>query len=193
MVLVGTIGDVSGPPAELVFQELPWFVYADATHCGDCSRVDRSHVDPVIEGSARAPRFDISKTLDGAIIASDAFRDVCADVPGVTFAPVCLTGYWSVAIDQIAVIEPFESHVRTGPPCATCGRPRYVTRSGPLRLDPDEELPRGFSRTDVEFGDSADFGLNRPIRFGAHILVDRATARLLKSATLLGVHLITQP
>lgn len=183
---------MSGPPAELVFQELPSFVYGAARHCADCSRLEPA-ADGTVAGSKIAPTFDISKTLDGAIVASDDFRDVCVEVPGVAFAPVGLDGYWSVEIDQIVAIDPFESHVRAGPACVTCDRPRYVTRSGPLRLDPNETLPRGFSRTDVEFGDSADFGPSRPIRFGPLVLVDRSTARLLKSTSLLGIHLITQP
>ncbi len=191
--LVGTIGAVSGPPSELVFHELSTFVYSDAPACSDCSRVD----DPagiVFPPGSPAPTFDISKTLDGAILASEAFRAVCADVPGLRYVGIAgLDGHWMIEVECFVGIEPFRSNVRAGAICSTCGRPRYVTRSGPIQLDSAAVLPEGFCGTDVEFGDSGDFGPSQPIRFRPHVLVDRATAQLLKSADLLGIHLITQP
>ena len=184
---------MSGPPAELVFQELKVFVYAGAAHCRDCSRVEvpspagSSHDVPPLT-------FDVSQTLDGAVVASAAFRSVCERVDGIRFEPIGGVGdRWVVEIDRTVRVDPFGSHVRAGPQCETCGRPRYVTRSGPLHLETGESLEPGFSRTDVEFGDTADFGPSQPIRLRPSVLVDRGTARLLKASDLLGVHLITQP
>lgn len=177
----------------MVFQELRAFVYTDAAHCLDCSRV-------VMPSTAGSPSeippltFDVSQTLDGAVVASVAFRSACEHVGGIRFEPIDgVDDRWVVEVDRIVRIDPFESHVRSGPTCETCGRPRYVTRSGPLHLETSEPLEPGFSRTDIEFGDTADFGSSQPIRLRPNLLVDRGTARLLKAADLLGVHLITQP
>lgn len=184
---------MSGPPSEFVFQELRTFVYTSAPHCPDCSRVEMpsaAHSTPDV-----APlTFDVSQTLDGAIVASEAFRAACEIVDGIRFDMVVgANDRWVVEVDRTVRIDPFESHVRSGPTCVTCGRPRYVTRSGPLRLETSEPLEPGFSRTDIEFGDTADFGSAQPIRLRPNLLIDRGTARLLKAAGLLGVHLITQP
>jgi hypothetical protein len=191
--MLGTIQCVSGPPFEMVFQEVKVFVYARASHCQVCTRVtDPSQA--IAPDDMPVPTFDVSATLDGAVIATDAFRDICREVPGVTFTPLeGAVGCWLVDVDQVVRLEPFDSHVRWGLPCEACGRPRYAVRSGPLRLNPDEVLPTGFSHTDVEFGDTADFGFDRPVLLRPSLLVDRGTGRLLKSSGLLGIHLITQP
>lgn len=184
---------MSGPPSELVFQEFRAFVYARAAHCLDCSRVEMPS--PAGSPTDIPPlTFDVSQTLDGAVVASTAFRAVCDRVAGIRFDPIQgLDDGWVVEVDRMVRIDPFTSHVRSGPTCETCGRPRYVTRSGPLHLEPGESLEPGFSRTDIEFGDTADFGSSQPIRLRPNLLVDRGTARLLKASDLLGVHLITQP
>ncbi len=180
------------PPSELVFQELATFVYGQAPHCADCMRVDLWDV-PIVTGDLPTPTFDVAQTLDGAVVASATFRAACADLAGIEFIPlVGSQDRWTVEVDRIVRIDPFGSHVRTGPMCMTCSRPRYVTRTGPVRLESSEPLPSGFSRSDIEFGDSADFGSDQPIRIRPLILVDRATSRALKNAALLGIHLITQ-
>jgi hypothetical protein len=177
---------------EMVFQEMPVFVYGGAPSCSNCTRVD----EPVMAGVSigQPPAFDVSKTSDGAIVVSNAFRASCADVAGVRFVAVDdVPGYFTLELDGASRLDPFESHVAWGPMCEACGRPRYVTRSGPLRLGADTPPLIGFGHTDIEFGDSADFGPTHPIRFRSHVLVGRPTARLLKSAALSGVHLIAQP
>lgn len=190
--MVGTIGGVSGPPAELVFQELAAFVYTDAAHCDDCSRVELPARG--VAADIEPPTFDVSKTLDGGIVATNAFRACCDGVPGIEFVPLIgLDDHWLIEVAQTVRIDPFASHVREGPECSSCGQPRYVMRSGPIRLDEDEVVSPGFNRTDAMFGDTADFGVRQPVRLRSNILVDRETARRLKSAALLGIHLITQP
>lgn len=177
----------------MVFQELATFVYGDAPHCDDCSRVEPPAAAMVSE-KLPTPVFDVALTLDGAIVASGAFRAVCAGIDGIEFRPLLgADDRWVVEVDRVVRIDPFESHVRRGPICATCSRPRYVTRTGPVHLESNEPVPAGFSRSDAEFGDSADFGRRQPIRLRPLILVDRDTARALKAADLLGIHLITQP
>lgn len=188
-----TIGDVSGAPYEMVFQETPVFVYEHAAHCHDCSRVE-DPTDAVAPPDLPDPTFAVSVTLDGAVIATHAFRETCRELPGIVFHR--LDGaeqLWLVDVDRVVDVEPFDSRIRSGPQCATCGLPRYVIRSGPLHLARNEVLPEGFSRTAIEFGDTADFGSEQPVCLRPNLLVDRDTGRLLKGAGLLGVHLIAQP
>lgn len=184
---------MSGSPYELVFQEIPIFVYEVADHCYDCSRVTDA-------AQAKAPNdmpemtFDVCVSLDGAIITSDAFRDVCGEIPGVEFAPLeGAPGCWRLDVGREVRIDPFDSHLKAGPICATCDQPRYLIRTGPLHLHPHETLQTGFSRTDVGFGDTADFGSTQPVLLRAHVLLDRETGRALKASDLLGIHLIAQP
>jgi len=184
---------VPGSPFELVFQEMPVFVYQDAEHCPHCSRVS----DPA---TARAPAdmpsptFDISVSYDGAMIATDAFRDLCESIPGAVFTPLLdAPGCWRFDVDRIVRIDPYDSYVNIGTTCEGCGEPRYLIRAGPLHLHPHETLQPGFSRTEAGFGDTADFGSAQPIRLRPHVLVNRDTGRMLKQSGLLGVHLIAQP
>lgn len=173
----------------MVFQEVDTFVYAKADHCAGCSRVLDATQAEAVPRSPR-PAFDIALTLDGAIIASDAFVAVAKEMAGGRLEPLDgMPGWWIFTVDRLVRIDPFDSHYRTGPLCDTCGEPRYVTRSGPIRLEEDEVLHDGFSRTTSGFGDTADFG-DHPVFLRPHILLDRATGRTLKSAGLLGVHLI---
>lgn len=177
----------------MMFQELSTFVYTDAAHCSDCSRV--ALPTPAHSASEDSPlTFDVSRSLDGAVVASAKFRAACEGLAGIGFDPVLgADDRWIVEVERTVSVDPFASHVKEGPTCETCGRPRYVTHSGPLRLQIADALEPGFSRTDVEFGDTADFGPTQPIRLRPDLLVDRGTARVLKAAGLLGVHLITQP
>lgn len=177
----------------MVFQEIPVFIYGAAGHCTDCSRVTEPGMAkaPV---DMPAPTFDVSVSLDGAVLVTDTFREVCDEADGVVFAPLeGAPGVSLLVADRIVRVEPFDSHIRTGPACATCGEPRYVIRVGPLHLQPEDRLQPGFSRTDIGFGDTGDFGSTQPVFLRPHVLVDRDTGRLLKSAGLLGVHLIAQP
>lgn len=168
------------------------FVYGDAEHCADCSRVT-DHTHAVAPPDTPQPTFDVSLTLDGAVVVTDAFVAAAEDVPGAVFTPIDgLPGTWLFEATQPVEIEPFDSNVKWGPICDLCQEPRYVTRSGPIRLAEDVELQRGCNRTTIGFGDTADFG-DRPVRLRSHVLVDRGTGRRLKSAGLLGVHLIAQP
>lgn len=178
---------------ELVFQENDSFAFGEAAACGGCSRVfDDSTVDPGFVLVFRT--FDVSVTNDGAVIVTDAFVSACADTPGVRFEPIASQPDLAVLhVDRIVRIEPFGSGVASGSDCSVCGAPRYRIRRGPIHLHADEVVPIGFSRTDLVFGDTADFGSEQPVSMRPHFLVDRATGRALKEAPLIGVHLITQP
>lgn len=175
---------------ELVFQENGSFAFTGAASCPGCSRViGDSVVDPGFE--LVVPTFDVSVTNDGAVIVTDAFVDACDDAPGARFDSVG-PGIAVMWVETVVHIEPFASGVASGPECTECGAPRYRVRRGAIRLDGDEVVPDGFCRTDLEFGDTADFGPEQPVAMRPHLLVDRSTGRRLKDAALIGVHLITQ-
>lgn len=184
---------MSDSPVELVFQDFPIFVYGTAPRCGGCSRV----TDPTVAAlpdDAPPPTFDVSLTFDGALVVTGRFRSVAGELPGAVFSAVAgADDLWLLDAGPVVRLEPFDSHVGWGPRCETCGEPRYVTRSGPLVLEPDEVLPEGFSRSDIGFGDTADFGPDQPIRMRPSLFADRATAKALKAGSLLGVHTVVQP
>lgn len=181
------------PPKELVFQENKSFIFAHSLACPGCSRVlDDSAIDADFMLVDRT--FDVSLTHDGAIVVSGAFVSACSDAPGVRFDPIPNEpGYAVLRVDPIVRVEPFVSGVKAGPICADCGEPRYCVRRGPIHLEVDQIVGPGFTRTDLVFGDTADFGPERPVAMRPHVLVDRATGNALKQASLIGVHLITQP
>ncbi len=51
--------------------------------------------------------FDVSQTLDGAIVASAAFRATCELVGGIRFEPIDgVDDRWVVEVDRIVRIDP---------------------------------------------------------------------------------------
>lgn len=177
-------------PYEFVFQDNRSFMYADAPHCPDCSRVlDDGWISP--DFALDGPRFDISMTSDGCIIASDRFIAACIEIDGLSFRPIpSLPGYSMVEAVPTFRLDPFMNRIRTGIDCKRCGQPRFVVHDGPLALAVESELPVGFSRSEREFGDSADFGPDRPIRLVPVIAADEDTVAALKAAGLTGIHVI---
>lgn len=180
-------------PVELVFQENESFAFGTARHCAGCSRVLAEHeVDPDFE--LRNRTFDVSVTNDGAVIVTEAFVVACAGMPSVRFESLASEPDYAVMlVDREVRVDPFGCDIITGETCEYCHGPRYRIRRGPLHLRAGELVEPGFSSTDLTFGDTADFGLDQPVRLRPHILLDRATARVLKGAGLIGVHLIAQP
>lgn len=183
---------MTGSRRELVFQDFAAFVYGSAPHCPSCTRV----TDPAaaaLPDDAPDPPFDVSLTFDGAVLASGSFRAACRGVAGARFSRVAgADDLWLLEVDPIVRLEPFDSNVRQGPSCDACGHVRWSTRSGPQVIDGDDGSA-GLVRSDIEFGDTADFGADQPIRLRPALFVDGATASVLKGADLLGVHLIVQP
>lgn len=188
-----TLSEMSAGPFEFVFQENRSFMFEQAPMCPACTRVgDARAFDDEFE--LRQPNFDISITYDGCVIVSDAFVGACVAIPGPTFIPIASApGFSVLEVDRVTRIEPFDSHVRSGPACDVCGEPRYVTRTGPLRLYEGDDLESGFTRTDVTFGDTADFGPHQPKLIRPLILVDEESARTLKSSRLRGIHFVAHP
>lgn len=181
--------DVSAP-FEFLFQDNDSFIFGGAPHCPDCTRVlDDTWVDPRFEPVVTG--FDVSVTLDGCVVASSAFVAACEGVAGVSFTPIPAAPELSVVrVERTVRLDPFENRIRTGSTCRECGGPRFAVRSGPLRLAAREVLQPGFSRSDLTFGDTADFGRDHPIRLGPVIVADEATVRMLKAADLRGIHVL---
>lgn len=180
---------------EMVFQEHRSFAFGGAPHCASCTRVlDGAEASLPVNGEFEEPRFDVCVTLDGCVLASHEFGLMAQGLRGVRFLPIREHPGWSAMIvDPVVRIDPFASKVRWGSPCDRCGEPRYSVRDGPIRFAEDEEPPSGFCRTDLGFGDTADFGSEQPVRIRPSILVDATTRKILKSGDLLGLHFITQP
>lgn len=177
-------------PYEFVFQDNRSFMYADAPHCSECSRVlDDGWISPDFD--LTGPRFDVSMTSDGCIIVSDRFIATCVSIDGLSFRPIpSLPGYSVVDAVPTFRLDPFMNRIRNGVDCKHCERPRFVVHDGPLSLAVDSELPLGFSRSELEFGDSADFGPDHPIRLVPVIAADGDTVAALKDAGLTGIHVI---
>lgn len=168
-------------------------MYERAPMCPGCSRVaDKRAFDDDFE--LKQPNFDISITYDGCVIVSDAFVGACVAIPGPVFIPLASQpGFSVLEVERVTRIEPFDSHIRAGPACDACGEPRYVTQSGPLRLFDGDVLEPGFTRTDVTFGDTADFGPHQPQLIRPLVLLDEGSARALKAAGLRGIHFVAHP
>ncbi len=177
-------------PFEFVFQDNRAYMYADAPHCPDCSRVlDSSWIAPDFRLDGH--EFDLSMTSDGCLIASDRFIATTVDVAGLAFEPIpSLPGFSVVEISPTFRLDPFMNRIRFGVDCPTCDEPRFVVRDGPLMLALDSDVSGGFSRSLLEFGDTADFGPSQPMRLMPVIAADEATVRTLKDAGLTGIHVI---
>lgn len=177
-------------PFEFVFQDNRAYMYTDAPHCRDCSRVlDDSWISPDFEFVG--PEFDISMTSDGCLIASDRFIAAVLSIDGLEFTPIpSLPGFSVVTAVPTFRLDPFMNRIRFGVECHECGHPRFVVHDGPLALSVDSELPVGFSRSALEFGDTADFGPDHPIRLTPVIAADADTVLAVKSAGLSGIHVI---
>jgi hypothetical protein len=179
-----------GLPFEFVFQDNGSYMYADAPSCSDCTRVlDDQWISPEFE--LRGPRFDISMTTDGCLVASDRFVEACASIGGLEFRPIpAEPGFSVVDVTATVRLDEFENHIRFGVTCPQCGNQRFVVHDGPLKLAAGQVLPEGFSRSELVFGDTADFGPDIAIRFAPVVMADESTARGLKATELRGVHVI---
>ena len=177
-------------PFEFVFQDNRAYMYTDAPHCSDCSRVlDDSYIAPDFE--LVGPEFDISMTSDGCLVASDRFIAAVVSIEGLQFRPIpSLPGYSVVDAVPTFRLDPFMNRIRFGVECPECAQPRFVVHEGPLSLSVDSDLPLGFSRSVLEFGDTADFGPDHPIRLVPVIAADAETVAAVKAAGLSGVHVI---
>ncbi len=165
-------------------------MFRRAAHCPVCTRVlDSSWIDPEFRLAKR--NLDLSTTYDGAVIASHSFVQACDGIPGVAFSPLATEpGFSIMRVDRIVRVDAVANRTEFGETCEGCGEPRYVIWPGPLYLASGEAVERGFSRTDLGYGDTADFGKSQPNHLSPAIVADSDTAHYLGSVGLRGVHLI---
>lgn len=148
----------------------------------------RTFIDPDFRLATR--RYAISTTYDGRLIASREFAIVCAPLPGIAFLPLRSEPEFKVLrVDQAVHVDPIANGTRFGAACDECALPRYVIGPGRPDLQPGESLPIGLTRTDLGYGDTADFAPEQPNHLGPVILADESTAAMLNASGLPGAHL----
>ena len=124
-------------------------------------------------------------------MASVAFIEACDGIPGVSFVPLPTTaGFAIMRVERVVYVDAEASGTEFGELCEECRHPRYVIRPGPLYPVEGQLIERGFSRTHLGYGDTADFGPNQPNHLDPRIVVDSDTASTLEAAQLRGVHLV---
>lgn len=165
-------------------------MYTDAPRCPSCTRVlDDRFIDRNFALPQR--RFAISTTYDGCLIASKAFQALCEPLSGLTFVPLrSEPEYAALWVEQTVHVDAAANGTRLGDLCDECGLPRYVIGPGRSVLASGEMLPHGLSRTNLGYGDTADFGPQQPNHLGPVILADPETAAMLNASGLPGVHFI---
>ncbi len=177
-------------------QELPWLItgpdngqwmYGEAPHCSVCSLVTApSRVSK--DFRLRRGGAALSSTYDGANVVSSKFVSAVHGEPGVSFLPLPADpDHFVMSVGPVVRFDSERRGTRFGDPCNECGRPSHVIGATPVYLREPWLTPRGFSRTDLEFGDSKDFGPTQPTCLRPMILVDHTLARRLAELRLTGL------
>lgn len=149
--------------------------------------LDPTWIDPEFRLAKRT--LDLTTTYDGCEVASNAFAEFCEAIPGIGFAPLpSEPDFVVVRIDQTVRIDSVANGTRIGERCHECEQPRFVVRPGALNFIDGEQLRPGLSRTDLGFGDTADFGSSQPNHLGGVIIANEETGLLLNAAEFRGVH-----
>lgn len=180
---------VLAPPYRFSIQDNDSWMYTLAPHCSTCTWVlDESWVDPAFRLAKR--HLDLSVTWDGCTIASSAFVAACTHIDGTRFDELPTEpGFFLMRVDQVVRVDAVANGTRFGEPCDECRQPTFVVRPGPLFLPDGETMPAGVTRTDLGYGDTADFGPAQPNHLVPVLMADSGTAAHLNSAGLTGVHL----
>lgn len=146
MVILGYV--ISGPDNDSYMYEGVDGVPA----CRGCSLVtDSSWLN--LGFVLRLRTFDLSFTYDGACIASDRFMKAVAGLPGLDARPLpSVAGFNLLTASQVVRFDSERRHTRFEDQCDICGRFTAVAGATPAFLLPGEEVPWGFSRSDVAFG-----------------------------------------
>ena len=132
--------------------------------------------------------YDFSFTWDLAPIVSDRFVDFAGSYPGARFLPLpSAPGFALFVVDPIVALDPERRGRKFEDPCPACGRYTQIA-AGRIHLKDAAVLPKGFSRTDVEFGSRNE----RPDRFIAQSprrLVDPQLGEALAAQGFVGLRL----
>lgn len=130
--------------------------------CGLVTQLD--WINPTFQ--LRRTDLDISYTWDLAPIVSERFVDCSRAFPGGRFLPLpSAPGFALFIVDPMVPFDANRRRTTFEDRCPACGRFGQIAGADPVYLKRGTVLPRGFSRTDVEFGSTRE----RP---------DRVTAQL---------------
>jgi len=133
--------------------------------------------------------FDISYTWDSAPIVSARFVEFASAYPGARFLPLpSAPGFALFVVDPIVPFDAERRGTEFMDPCPGCARFTQIAGADPVYLKPGTVLPKGFSRTDIEFGSARE----RPDRATAQspqFLVDPELGEALASQALRGLRL----
>jgi len=160
-----------------------------APRCRACTLVtDAEWINPTFVLVERG--LDVSVTYDGCLVSSRRFANLVDGLPGIrTRAIPAAPGFFSTVVDPIVPFDTERRGTRSQDRCGRCGRFKVVIGATPVYLRDGAVVPPGFSRTDVVFGDAADFGAS-PTAQSPIILVDTTTAATLRAERLAGMELV---
>jgi len=159
----------------------------DVRRCATCRLLlDKWNEDLSSVPIAHLPKYDLSYSYDGVLVATRAFKEAVesAAIGGMIFRPLQRGLFWAgpqstVAFDAARRGTKFEDL------CPTCGQYEAVTGAAPVYLADGVTVEgRVFVRTDLEFG-SADE--KSPV-----VLCSDEAQRELKRRKLKGVDLMAK-
>lgn len=153
--------------------------------CGLVTRLDWLNPTFLLERTG----FDVSFTWDLAPTVSERFVTFVSAYPGARFLPLpAAPGFSLFILDPIVPFDAERRGTKLMDPCSGCARFTQIAGADPVYLKPGPVLPKGFSRTDIEFGSARE----RPDRATAQspqFLVDPELGEALASQALRGLRL----
>jgi len=160
-----------------------------APRCPACTLVtDAEWINPTFMMAERG--LDASVTYDGCLVSSWRFANLVNGMPGIrTRAIPTAPGFFATVVDPIVPFDTERRGTRLQDRCGRCGRFKVVIGARPVYLRDGAVVPHGFSRTDIVFGDAADYGA-LPTAQSPIILVDTTTAATLRAEHLAGMELV---
>jgi len=133
---------------------------------------------------------DISHTWDLALVVSKRFAEFATAYPGARFLPLpSAPGFALLTVDPTVPFDAERRGTTFEYPCSACGRFTEIAGADPVYLKPGTVLPKGFSRTDVEFGSAHWKRPDRLIAQSPRRLVDPQLGEALAAQGFVGLRL----
>jgi len=121
--------------------------------CSTCSwRTDFAYTNPAFK--IKRKKYDISYTYDGALIASERFRDICHanGYDGLEFRDLPKSsGWFHLHVHAVREFDAVRRRTRFENLCDTCGFYESVVGATPSFLVDSSPLLDGFCRSDLLF------------------------------------------
>jgi hypothetical protein len=134
-------------------------------------------------------QYDVSFTWDLAPIVSQRFVDFASVYPGARFLLLpSAPGFGLLIVDPVVPFDAARRGTTFEDRCSACWRFGQVAGADPVYLKAGTILPKGFSRTDIEFGSTRE----RPDRITAQspsLLVDPELGEALAAQGFVGLRL----